>query len=80
MTRKLRPVSVDRFPPIDVAALNLVTSLSAHNLAEGTSPTVNVERELVYMLRAALEDSYPGVVNRTYLRKRRAAEQARKAS
>ena len=48
------------FPAIDVAALDVVTSLSAHNLAEGDTFTVTVPRHLIRALRDALEDSYPG--------------------
>ena len=61
------------FPAIDVAALDVVTSLTAHNLAEGNTFTVTVPRHLIHALRDALEDSYPGVVNRVYRIKRDAS-------
>lgn len=67
----------DMFPPIDVAALGVVTSLDALNLAEGDSEKVLVWRRDLLALREALEESYPGVINRMYRIKR---DQERQAS
>ena len=67
----------DMFPPIDVAALGVVTSLDALNLAEGDSEKVLVWRRDLLALREALEESYPGVINRMYKIKR---DQERQAS
>jgi hypothetical protein len=71
MARK--PRTLDGFPALDVAALDLITSLDPRNLADGTSATVHVSREHVNALRAALGAKYPGAVDRVYLIRRRQA-------
>ena len=61
------------YPALDVAALDVVTSVPAHNLAEGTSEHVLVPREMIERLRDELQDKWPNVVNLVYLERRRAS-------